>query len=294
MTLAVGRLAPTPSGRLHLGNLTAFAAAWLSVRQAGGELVLRVEDVDQGRARQEIEDSLREDLLWMGLTWDRETPRQSARDYQPALNLLRDRLYRCTCTRRELAARGGRCGCAHASHTEGAVRFRLAPGPRRVEDRAWGVREVPPDAMVDPTLVRRDGVPTYSLAVVWDDLCDGVTEVVRGADLLEFSGVQAQLWEALGGREPSWLHAPLILGPDGRKLSKSHGALELAAMRAAGWEPARLWPIVLSWLGLRAEGLEAAIPRFRPSGVPRAAVQLERLAPQALRWRWAEVTVGEG
>lgn len=105
---AVGRLAPTPSGHLHLGNVCAFAAAWLSVRAGGGRLLLRIEDVDTGRARPEVEAGIRRDLAWLGLEVDAETPRQSSRDYRAVLAALSPHVYRCTCTRAQLAAAGGR------------------------------------------------------------------------------------------------------------------------------------------------------------------------------------------
>jgi glutamyl/glutaminyl-tRNA synthetase len=250
----VGRLAPTPSGQLHLGNALAFGAAWLSVRQQGGRLLLRVEDVDRGRARAEVEADQKEDLRWLGLDWDEETPPQRDRDYGPWLERLRDHVYRCTCTRRQVREAGGVYPgtCRDAGHAGGAARFRLPAGEVRFVDRRFGPRAVDPTAFGDPVLQRRDGVFAYNLAVVVDDLCDGVTEVVRGADLLDFTAVQIHLWRALGATPPTWLHSPLVLGPDGHKLSKSHGSTEVRALRAAGWTAADVWRVVLPWLGLDA------------------------------------------
>jgi len=266
-----GRLAPTPSGRLHLGNVCAFAAAWLSVRAAGGRLLLRIEDVDVARARPEVEDAIRHDLTWLGLTWDGETPRQSHRTYDAVLARLASSVYRCACTRAQVAAAGG-CypgTCRDRGLTAGAVRFRLPPGPVTVSDRRWGCREVDPTQFGDPVLVRRDGLVAYNLAVVADDIVDGVTEVVRGSDLLEFTAVQMRLYEALGAPPPTWLHAPLVLGADGRKLSKSHGAAHVGAMRDAGAGPADVWRIVWPWLGLPADvSLAEAVALWRPDGGP--------------------------
>lgn len=268
----MGRLAPTPSGHLHLGNALAFGAAWLSVRAAGGRLLLRVEDVDVGRARDEVAAGQRADLTWLGLGWDEEVLPQSRRDYAPWLDRLGDRVYRCTCTRARLRDVGGRCDCAALGHAEGAVRFRLEPGPRQVVDRALGPRVVDPAAeFPDPVLRRADGVWAYPLAVVADDLADGVTEVVRGGDLVGFSGVQEQVWEAFGATPPTWFHTPLVLGPDRKKLSKSHGSTEIRALRAAGWSPEAIWAVVLPWLGLPGS-LPAALAAWPGPGAPAAEV----------------------
>ncbi len=267
----VGRLAPTPSGLLHLGNACAFAAAWLSVRAKGGELLLRVEDVDTTRARRAVEDQLREDMAWLGLTWDREVPRQSERDYGPALEALGEAVYFCECTRAQIRANGGvhpnELCKARQSH-QGAVRWSVPEaGQVAFEDRRWGRRVVTPGEFGDPVLRRRDGIFAYTLAVVADDIADGVTEVVRGADLLDFSALQSLLWRALGHEPPSWLHAPLLLGGDGRKLSKSHGSLHIGAMREASWSPRDIWRLLLPMLGIDgAETLPEAVSAFKADG----------------------------
>jgi glutamyl-tRNA synthetase len=262
----VGRLAPTPSGRLHLGNALAFGTAWLSVRQARGRLLLRIEDVDSGRARAEIEQSIREDLLWLGIDWDEETPPQRQRAYAPWLERLQASTYRCLCTRQQLAQNQGRYPgtCRQAGHLEGSVRYRLPDGLVWVLDRRFGPRQVDPARFGDPVLQRRDGAYTYPLAVVVDDLCDGVTEVVRGADLLEYTGVQMLLWRAFGATPPTWLHCPLLLGPDGAKLSKSHGSTEIGALREAGWQPIEVWRRLLPLLGLPPVHLHEAVDLFDP------------------------------
>ncbi len=264
----MGRLAPTPSGHLHLGNVTAFAAAWLSVRSAGGRLLLRLEDLDQGRARTEVETSQRDDLVWLGLNWDEEVLRQSSRSYDAALPKLNTLTYRCTCSRALLQAARGRCSCDGAGHTTGALRLRLPHGSVTFTDRRWGPQAVALDGQPDPILVRADGVVGYTLAVVVDDLADGVTEVVRGADLLEATAAQIVLWQALGDRLPTWLHSPLILGADGRKLSKSHASLEVRSLRAAGWTPGHVWDLVLPWLGLSGCDLVDAVGRWSPTASP--------------------------
>ncbi|MEQ1567479.1 MAG: glutamate--tRNA ligase family protein [Myxococcota bacterium] len=267
--MTVGRLAPTPSGRLHLGNALAFGAAWLSARAAGGRVLLRIEDVDRARARTEIERSIRDDLRWLGLEWDEETPPQRVRPYEPWLGALGHQLYRCRCTRAELAAFDAYPGtCRDRGHPDGAVRLRLPPGEVEFVDRRWGlVRVDPTTTFGDPVLRRRDGSFAYPLAVVVDDLCDGVTEVVRGADLLEYTAVQIHLWRAFGATPPTWMHAPLLLGPDGKKLSKSHGSTEIAALARAGWTPDDVWRQLLPFLGLDGfDHVRDAVGAFDPRG----------------------------
>ncbi len=241
----VGRLAPTPSGHLHLGNALAFGAAWISVRNPptgpSGRLLLRIEDLDQGRARSEIADSQREDLRWLGLDWDEEVAPQSTRNY----TLDGVPTYRCPCSRATRLSWG--CRCRFQPRDTGAWRFRTPEGRVRFVDRARGPLELPPGD--DPVVVRANGEAAYPLAVVVDDARDGVTEVVRGADLLDATPVQVRIHEVLGLTPPSYLHVPVLLGPDGRKLSKSHGSTELRALRAEGWTPEGIWALLLPLLG---------------------------------------------
>jgi glutamyl/glutaminyl-tRNA synthetase len=284
----VGRLAPTPSGALHPGNVTAFAGAWLSARRAGGRLLLRMEDVDRPRARPDVEQQIRDDLGWLGLTTDAETPRQSARSYAWALERLAPHTYRCRCTRRDVAAHGGVYPgtCRDLGLEDGALRFRLPPGEVRFVDRRFGPRAVDPGTLGDPVLVRSDGLVGYNLAVVADDVADGVTEVVRGADLLDQTAVQVLLWRALGATPPTWMHTPLVLGPDGRKLSKSHGSLEIRALRAAGWTPEDVWRLVLPWLGVDGvDHVRDAVDLFDRAAGPLGPVTLSVSPPAAPRPR---------
>jgi glutamyl/glutaminyl-tRNA synthetase len=251
----VGRLAPTPSGQLHLGNALAFGAAWLSVRAAGGRLLLRLEDIDRGRSRADIARDQRVDLVWLGIDWDAEVASQSARSYSAAGLPT----YRCNCNR--ITRRAGGCPCRDAGLAEGCWRFRTPPGPVRFVDRARGACALAPGD--DPILLSRDGAPTYTLAVTTDDARDGVTEVVRGADLLDATPAQIRLYEARGLEPPSYLHVPVLLGPDGRKLSKSHGSTELSALRDAGWTPERVWEVLLPLLGLPKGPLRPDLPLDR-------------------------------
>lgn len=274
MSDVVGRLAPTPSGDLHLGNIVAFAAAWLSVRSVGGTLLLRMEDVDRSRSRREVEDRQREDLEWLGLTWDRETLPQRDRDYPAWLQLL-DTCYFCKCTRRTIAAGGNLhpLSCRSEGHTDGAIRFPMPDADVPFVDRVHGARSIRPLSFGDPVLRRRDGVFTYSLAVVADDIADGVTEVVRGADLLDYTAVQSVLWSAFGATPPTWLHSPLVNGPDGRKLAKSYDAVGIRALREAGVAREQILATVLRWLGQEPDAFETLT--FDSSRVPTEPIQLE-------------------
>jgi glutamyl/glutaminyl-tRNA synthetase len=288
--LRAGRLAPTPSGELHLGNLTAFYAAWLSARQSGARLLLRMEDVDTGRSRPDVEARQREILHWFGIDWDEETPRQSERDYTEWIDALGDHAYRCACSRKELRAAGGLCGagCATSQRETGALRFVATSKTVRVYDRRHGPSDTRADLHHHPILVRGDGLVAYPLAVVVDDIRDGVTEVVRGDDLLSFSAPQEQLWRALGATPPSWLHTPLILGADGRKLSKSHGSVDIAGLRNHGWQREDLRSLVGSWLGVPTANLAEAVSAWRPSGATAGAVHVltgGEEGPSGLSWR---------
>ncbi|MFN8062720.1 MAG: tRNA glutamyl-Q(34) synthetase GluQRS [Vicinamibacterales bacterium] len=292
MRRTVGRLAPTPSGDLHLGNVCAFLAAWLSVRAQAGRLLLRVEDVDMGRARREIEDGQRRDLEWLGLTWDAEVPRQSSRDYAPALARLSSHLYRCRCSRAELAARGGVYPgtCRDKGFGDGALRFRLPDATITFEDRCRGTHGVALSRVGDPVLRRRDATVAYMLAVVADDMADGVTEVVRGADLMDATAAQIAIWRALGAVPPAWGHTPLVLGPDGAKLSKSHGASSIRRLREAGWQPDDVWRVVLPWLGLAPQHLSDAVEAFSPSRVLRGPIRIDSAdtgGSREVRWHEA-------
>jgi len=256
----VGRHAPTPSGHLHLGNALAFGAAWLSARSQAGRLLLRIEDLDRGRSRDAIADAQRADLLWLGLAWDEETAPQSTRVY-PLDGLP---IYRCACSRRQRLE--GSCRCRQEASTEGTWRFACPPESVAFIDRAQGAQSHPPGR--DPILQRRDGEAAYPLAVVLDDHRDGVTEVVRGADLLEATAVQICIARALGIPHPTYLHVPMIRGLDGRKLSKSHGSTELRALRAAGWTPDDVWATLLPLLGLDVGTLSAAVGAFQAARSP--------------------------
>mgnify|MGYP001599394462 CR=1 FL=1 len=267
--MIVGRMAPTPSGHLHLGNALAFGAAWLSARSQGGRVLLRIEDLDQGRARPEIAEAQRDDLRWLGLDWDEEVPAQATRAY--SLNGIP--VFRCMCTRATRLYLG--CSCRSKQHDRGAWRFDTPRGPVTFEDRAAGKQTFEPDE--DPILMRADGEAAYPLAVVLDDHRDGVTEVVRGGDLLAATATQVRLYEVLGWPAPTWLHVATLLGPDGKKLSKSHGSTELRSLRASGWRAGNVWEKLGPMLGLRQGRLDPQA--FVPSSMARGELTVNAPGP---------------
>ena len=250
----VGRFAPTPSGRMHLGNVFAALVAWLSVRKAGGCMVLRMEDLDTQRTSGEYAEILRQDLLWLGLDWDEETQPQSQRSgiYRQYFEKLEAMglLYPCYCTRSQLHSVNAPHlsdgtyvypgTCRNLSETQ-RVAFGRAPAWRvRVPDQEWTVcdriqgtyRENLATHCGDFVVRRADGVYVYQLAVTVDDALAGVNQVVRGTDLLSSAPRQMYLQSLLGFPHPEYAHVPMLLAPDGRRLSKRDKDLDLGYLRS--------------------------------------------------------------
>ncbi len=245
----VGRFAPTPSGRMHLGNVFAGLIAWLSVRSQGGKMVLRMEDLDTQRTSEEFAKVLREDLTWLGLDWDEETPPQSQRGevYEGYFEQLREKglLYPCYCTRSQLHT----VNAPHQSDGTyvypGTCRNLLEIPPRapawrvmvpaevwHLEDLAQGYFQQNLQTQCGDFVVRRaDGVFVYQLAVTVDDGEAGVTEVVRGMDLLGSAPRQMYLQSLFGFPHPRYGHVPMLLAPDGRRLSKRDRDLDLGQLQ---------------------------------------------------------------
>ena len=246
----VGRFAPTPSGRMHLGNVFAALIAWLSVRSRNGALVLRMEDLDTQRTSSDFAEVLRDDLRWLGLTWDVETAPQSQRSavYDRYFEKMMDEglLYPCYCTRSQLHS----VNAPHLSDGTyvypGTCRNLTTPPPNRkpawrvkVPDKVWSIHDLVQgdyslnlaDGCGDMVVRRADGVYVYQLAVTVDDGESGVTEVVRGMDLLSSAPRQMYLQELLGFRHPTYGHVPMLLAPDGRRLSKRDKDLDLGELR---------------------------------------------------------------
>ena len=242
----VGRFAPSPTGIMHWGNASTALVAWLQVRTAGGRMLLRMEDVDAQRSKPEFANGWRRDLAWLGLDWDEEVAPQSQRGprYAEALaNLTAQGLvFACRCTRRDMeeavsAPHGSFMGSYPGTCSDG--RWPLdGPGARRLR--------YPDDAVV---LRRADGAWAYQLAVVVDDMDQGVTHIVRGRDLEDSAPLQRFLHRALGNpRPPQVAHAPLWMGPDGHRLSKRHGSV---GVRNSGLEAAQAVGLLAHGLGLR-------------------------------------------
>ena len=246
----VGRFAPTPSGRMHLGNVFAALIAWLSVRSRDGAMVLRMEDLDTQRTSGEFAEVLRDDLRWLGLDWDVETPPQSERSavYDRYFEKMMDEglLYPCYCTRSQLHS----VNAPHLSDGTyvypGTCRnLQNPPAGRKpawrviVPDKVWSFTDrVQGDYSLnlatdcgDMVVRRADGVYVYQLAVTVDDGEAGVTEVVRGMDLLSSAPRQMYLQELLGFSHPEYGHVPMLLAPDGRRLSKRDKDLDLGELR---------------------------------------------------------------
>ncbi|BCG59203.1 tRNA glutamyl-Q(34) synthetase GluQRS [Paenibacillus sp. URB8-2] len=265
-----GRYAPSPSGFIHIGNALAALMAWLQVRNRNGIFVLRMEDIDTARCRPEFARQITYDLRWLGLDWD-EGPdvggpfgpyvqSERLKLYETALNRLKaeGRLYPCYCSRHDILAAAA---APHGLASEGPVypgtcrslspeeaqwrslnkspslRFAVPSGEIFFTDGVAGPRRTDAAAGGDFIVRRADGIFSYQLAVVVDDALMGITDVLRGADLLDSTPRQLMLYEALGWKLPRFAHVPLLLDRDGRRLAKRHGGITLAELRDAGVTP---------------------------------------------------------
>jgi glutamyl-tRNA synthetase len=293
-----GRLAPSPTGAQHVGNARTYLIAWLSARARGGRVALRVEDIDSPRVKAGAAEQAEADLRWLGLDWDEGPVVQTRRLalYEDALRRLRERelVYPCTCTRGDVERAAS---APHAEH-EGAVYpgtcagrrsadaeslagrpfcWRLRAGGMAAEflDAFRGQTHVPLEALGGDFVVWKSaGTPAYQLAAVVDDAAMGVTDVVRGDDLVPSTPRQLLLYRALGLTPPAFAHVPLVVGPDGRRLAKRHGDTRLASLRAAGVTAERLLGLLAwscGWLD-RALPVTARelLPRFRLETIPHA------------------------
>lgn len=296
-----GRFAPSPTGRIHLGNARSALLGWLQARASGGQFLLRIEDLDRARCKPQFLDALYRDLEWLGLDWD-ETPLvQSQRDdvYREALEKLEGtgRVYPCFCTRAEIARAAsaphglseegprypGTCAALPPETLAGrartrvpALRFRSAPGEWCFEDGLHGRTCQDVATLVGDFVVRRnDGVASYQLAVVVDDAASRITDVLRGDDLLTSTSRQLQIYEALGVTPPRFWHVPLVLGEDGKRLAKREGAFAVAELRERGISVERVLGLLAAWSGL-GDGtpvtLRELVRRFRPELLPRSPV----------------------
>jgi len=300
----VGRLAPSPTGFLHLGHARTFLLAWWHARNTGSELLLRIEDLDGPRARPEFNDAARRDLEWLGLDWDGAPLLQS--DGLAALDraveqLLRDgQAYPCVCTRGDLrlaqsapqlgvseprypgTCRGRYASLGEAREKSGrepGVRLVVPPGSVSVHDRFAGEFSADVAAEVGDFLIaRRGGQPAYQLAVVVDDAAQGVTDVVRGEDLLPSTVRQWHVRRALGLASPAHYHVPLVLDEGGRRLAKRADDLSLSELRDGGTDPRAVvgWAAASAGLSVPERVTPAqALPGFDFAKVPREPVTID-------------------
>ena len=273
----VGRFAPTPSGRMHLGNVFAALMSWLSPKSEGGDWILRMEDLDTMRTKTEYAELLRDDLKWLGLYWDEETAPQSQRSdvYDRYFENLREKglLFPCYCTRSQLHNVNAphlsdgtyvyAGTCRNLTEEQRAAQKRLPSWRVMVPDREFrftdlvqgDYRENLSTDCGDFVVRRADGVYVYQLAVTVDDGEAGVNEVVRGWDLLSSAPRQMYLQELFGFEHPRYAHIPMLMAPEGRRLSKRDQDLDMGALRT------RLKPEQLIGVLAHAAGLtETAAP----------------------------------
>jgi glutamyl-tRNA synthetase len=304
----VTRLAPSPTGALHLGNARTFLINWLLARQNGWRIILRIEDLDGPRIKPRAARLAIDDLHWLGIDWDAGPFYQSPRMKHYARfteTLLRHGdAYPCICSRKEVEQAAsaphaddgasvypGTCrgrfqmidDAAAAAGRAPAVRFVVPDGPLAFEDGFRGRQVFEPARQLGDFVIARgngDGLleAAYQLAVVVDDAAMGVTQVVRGDDLLDSTPRQILLYRAMGlaQREPGWWHLPLVTGPDGRRLAKRHGDTRLAHYRETGVRPGRVLSLLARWCGIEVadEPRTAAdlLGRFHLSRLPRESI----------------------
>jgi len=290
-----GRLAPSPTGAQHIGNARTYLIAWLSARSQGGRVSLRIEDIDSPRIKPGAAEQALDDLRWLGLDWDGEPVVQTARLalYEAALEQLKrqELVYPCTCTRSDIAAAAsaphaehegpvypGTCSYRSAADADSlnapfAWRFRVKESPAFVDRFLGEVRIDLQQAGGDFVVWKNTGTPAYQLAVVVDDAAMGITEVIRGDDLVPSTPRQLLLYGALGFDPPSFAHVPLVVGPDGRRLAKRHGDTRLSALRESGMTAEELVGRLAYSCGWseKPEPIAAKdlIPRFRLDAIPK-------------------------
>ena len=298
-----GRFAPSPTGAQHVGNARTYLIAWLSARSQGGRVVLRIEDIDTWRNKPGAVEQALDDLRWLGLDWDGEAMIQLQRlsVYREALNRLQaeNRVYPCTCSRTDIllaasaphaAEQGGptypgTCAGRVPADAEAlarpyAWRFRATESPRFRDAFRGEVRIDLSREGGDFVVWRNDDMPAYQLAVVVDDAAQGVTEVVRGDDLLSSTPRQLLLYQALERTPPQFVHVPLVVGPDGKRLAKRHGDTRMSQLREHGVAPEALVGLLAWSCGWQARprpiSARELLPRFDLHAIPPGPFVLDR------------------
>ena len=291
-----GRLAPSPTGAQHLGNARTYLIAWLDAKSRGGEIVLRIEDIDTGRLKPGACEQIIEELRWLGLLWDEGPFYQSQRIplYRDALERLKlaDQTYPCQCTRADILQ------AASAPHPGEEIcypgtcsGFHPADAPRFQKPVAWRARFEHAPAFTDriagpcafaPARIggdfvvwRNDDTPAYQLAVAVDDGLMGITDVIRGDDLLGSTPKQLWLYDALKMTPPAWMHVPLVVDSAGKRFAKRDGDVQLRELRQSGVSP----EAILGWLAWSCGWIGKPIPmkaidllqKYRPETIPRPA-----------------------
>ena len=299
----VGRLAPSPTGALHLGNARTFMVAWLRARAAGGRVILRMEDLDHPRDKPGAAAQAVEDLRWLGFDWDEEHVQSERRElYRAAIGRLSASglVYPCVCSRRDVEAaqsaphdgeqlrypgtcRGRFATWGEAARAKGAApcwRFRTPPGTVVEFDDVFvgRCRQDVAETLGDFPLARDADGAGYTLAVVVDDAAMGVTEVVRGDDLLPATPAQILVQRALGLPTPVYCHVPLVVGSDGRRLAKRHGDTRIASFRCAGERPEAVVGRLAATCGWAEPGEEVAladlVQRFNMATIPHGPIMV--------------------
>jgi glutamyl-tRNA synthetase len=308
------RLAPSPTGALHLGNARTFLINWLLARQQGWKIILRIEDLDGPRIKRGADQLAIEDLRWLGIDWDEGPVYQGLRvlEYADAARRLfvEGKAYACICTRKEvdLAASAphaedgatvypGTCRgrfrrideARRAAGRDPAIRFNVGSEGVAFTDTFCGPQQFEMASLGDFVIQKADRTAAYQLAVVVDDADMGVTEIVRGDDLIDSTPRQILLYRALGreDRIPTYCHLPLVIGPDGRRLAKRHGDTRLATYRDDGVPASRVLALLATWCGIKtARPINSAadlIGDFDLARVPRTPITFDPSGPDARR-----------
>ncbi len=267
------RLAPSPTGPLHLGNARTFLLNWALGRKKSWKIILRHEDLDYERMRDDPYRPIEEALHWLGIDWDGQPTKQreNLAPYQAAMRTLdsQNRIFSCALTRGEIRRA---VSAPHAEEPSSAYPPQLRPekasawsfdesttnyrlkvdtGEEEIHDQLHGIHRIDPAIDSGDFVVwTRSGMPSYQLAVVVDDAASGVTDVVRGDDLLDSSARQIRLYRHLGCPIPRWWHIPLVYGPDGKRLAKRNGGGEILRYRDAGVSPDRVIGLIAHWCGM--------------------------------------------